>query len=183
MKPFELLKKFEKSEKTFCLAIINGQKNPLQVFATQIAFDVVPIIYDILDKVGKPKHISLIIRSNGGAIDAPLSLINLIREYCNNLDVFIPDNAHSAATLIALGGNEIIMSPIGSLSPIDPQLNIQGGNRENNINFTFSVEDVSGYYALLDKLKIPNESKIRAIEIITQTISPTILGGIERARN
>jgi len=182
MKRQEIIKKIGESEKSFCISYINGQKNPHELFGTQIALDVVPIFYNILNDVGKQHKISLIIRSNGGDIDAPLPIVSLMREYCDKLEIIIPENAHSAATLISLGGDKIIMTPVSSLSPIDPQINLPALNKEDKIKIRFSVEDVAGYYQLLEKLKIPANSKIKALEYITQTINPAILGQIERVR-
>lgn len=177
-----IINQIEESEKSFCVSYINGQKNPPELFGTQIALDVIPIFYNILQDAGKQRKISLIIRSQGGDIDAPLPIVSLFREYCDKLDIIIPENAHSAATLMSLGCDKIIMTPVSSLSPIDPQININTNNKENNINIRFSVEDVAGYYQLLEKLKITDKSKIKALEYITQTINPTILGQIERVR-
>ena len=46
-------------------------------------------------------------------VDAPWPIISLLREYCESLAVLIPFRAHSAATLIALGCDEIVMSYVG----------------------------------------------------------------------
>ena len=177
-----ILTQIEETEKSFCISYINGQKNPPELFGTQIALDVIPIFYNILNNVGKQRKISLIIRSHGGDIDAPLPIVSLLREYCDKLEIIVPENAHSAATLIALGCDRIIMTPVSSLSPIDPQININTNNKDTNTLIRFSVEDVAGYYQLLEKLKITDKSKIKALEYITQTINPTILGQIERVR-
>ena len=44
----------------------------------------------------------------------------MIREYCDKFSVLVPDKAHSAATMIALGADEIVMSNLSEISPIDP---------------------------------------------------------------
>lgn len=180
----KIIEKIETLENCFCITLINGQKNPAQVFATQIALDILPLFYEILEKKGKVEKLALVIRSNGGIIDTPLPVINLLREYCQTLLILVPENAHSAATLISLGGNEIVMTPISSLSPIDPQIPIpqtQVENKPNNVKI-HSVEDISGYYELLDKLKITEDGKIKALELIAKTLDPIILGQIERVR-
>jgi hypothetical protein len=43
-----------------------------------------------------------------------------MREFCETLSVLIPHRAVSAGTLIALGADEIIMTPLSILGPIDP---------------------------------------------------------------
>lgn len=179
----EIIKQIGDLQKSFCLSIVYGQKQPQNLFATQIAFDVLPILYEILELQGKTKKISFVVRSNGGIIDAPLPIINLIREYCEEIEIIIPENAHSAATLIALAGDNIIMTPMSSLSPIDPQINIKETEKDASLKkISFSVEDIAGYYQLLDKLRITDEGKIKALEYIAHTINPAILGQIERVR-
>ena len=44
----------------------------------------------------------------------------MIREYCDTFSVLVPYKARSAATMIALGADEIVMSDLSELSPIDP---------------------------------------------------------------
>jgi len=180
-----IINEIEELEDCFCITLINGQKNPPNLFPTQIALDILPILYEILENKGKVKKIGLVVRSNGGIIDTPLPVINVIREYCKTLSIYVPENAHSAATLISLGGNEIIMTPIASLSPIDPQINIPQSPAENKpTNLTnFSTEDITGYYELLDKLKMSEDGKIKALELIAQTLNPIVLGQIERVRD
>ncbi len=182
MKSYEILEKLS-NEDTLVISLITGEKRPLELFATQIALDILPIFYDIFEETGRKKIIKLVLRSNGGVLDAPLPIVNLIREYCDNFNIYVPENAHSAGTLIALGADKIFMSPFGSLSPIDPQINIEDRKGENKSKISFSVEDVAGYYNLIDKLGITDEGKIKALEFITQKISPTLLGQIERVRN
>ena len=46
----------------------------------------------------------------------------MIREYTNHFSVIVPYRAFSAATLTALGANEIIMHPMGVLRPTDPSV-------------------------------------------------------------
>ena len=178
METKDILSKISEEQNSFCIAYINGEKQPGNLFATIINKDVIPIFYQILEAQGHSKKISLIIRSNGGNLDTPWPLISLLREYCDELEILIPENAHSAATLISLAGDEIIMTPISSLSPIDPQVFLEKEKEKETLE-KFSVEDISEYYALLDKSK---NGKIKAIELISESINPTILGKIERIR-
>lgn len=181
MESYEILKALE-NDGYMCCSLIHGEKKPTELFGTQLAVDILPCFYDLFEN--KPKNCSklaLILRSNGGFVDTPLPLVNLIREYFSEFKVFVPENAHSAATLIALGANQIVMSPIGSLSPFDPQINFVN-KTDNKTNMSFSVEDIAGYYDLIDKLKIEGTDRVKALEFMTQNISPTHLGQIERIR-
>jgi hypothetical protein len=177
----EILERLQDDD-SLVFSLINGEKRPLELFATQIAPDILPLLYEIFEEFGKKKIIKLILRTNGGVIDAPLPIVNLIKEYCDEFHVYIPENAHSAGTLITIGADKIIMSPLGSLSPIDPQIQIDDKNN-NKAKIPLSVEDIAGYYRLLNDLKISDEGKIQALEFITRQIEPARLGQIERVRN
>jgi hypothetical protein len=72
---------------------------------------------------GNKKDILLIVQSHGGRIE-PAYLISktLKRLSANKFVAVVPRRAKSAATLIALGADEIHMGMMSQLGPIDPQL-------------------------------------------------------------
>lgn len=180
----ELLKQLETSESHLAMAMFYGRKNPQNLFRTQIAHDSIQYLYEIFKKSPDRKSLNLVLRSNGGILEAPLPMVSLIREFFDEFTVFVPENAHSAATLLLLGADKIVMTPMSSLSPVDPQLNLP--NPDKNVNITsisFSVEDIAGYYKLLEKLRLTDEKKVEALKFLTEKIHPALLGQIERVRD
>jgi hypothetical protein len=81
---------------------------------------VVPL-YDQLKAVGHQEELDLVLFTGGGDTEAPWRIVSLIREFCTRFSVLIPHRAHSAGTLLALGADEIVMTPLAVLGPIDPQ--------------------------------------------------------------
>ncbi|QMT59714.1 ATP-dependent Clp protease proteolytic subunit [Legionella sp. PC997] len=68
------------------------------------------------------KDILLIINSNGGQIEPAYFISKICKEKSKSkFVVSIPSRAKSAATLIALGADEIHMGSLSELGPIDPQ--------------------------------------------------------------
>lgn len=67
------------------------------------------------------RHLDLIIHSPGGSAEAAESMVVYLRRRFDHVRVFIPVAAMSAATMIALSGNEIVMGQHSQLGPIDPQ--------------------------------------------------------------
>jgi len=68
-------------------------------------------------------ELDIIIHSSGGDIDAAYNLACLFQKYGSKKLIFIiPRWAKSAATLIACAGDEILMTPIAELGPLDPQI-------------------------------------------------------------
>jgi hypothetical protein len=78
------------------------------------------MIYDCIKS--KRKSIDLILQSGGGDIDSAEKIVTLIRRQIQSLRVIVTERAKSAATLIALASNEIVMSDTSELGPIDPQI-------------------------------------------------------------
>lgn len=64
----------------------------------------------------------LILTTNGGQADAAYRIARLLQLVSERFYLFVPERCKSAGTLLALGANEIIMSPIAELGPLDVQL-------------------------------------------------------------
>ncbi|EQD49447.1 protein containing DUF114, partial [mine drainage metagenome] len=88
----------------------------------QIAEDAVRVMYDqILLLPNRPvEKLDIFLCSNGGAGTVPWRLVSLFREFAKSLSVLLPYRAYSAATLLALGADEIVMHPFAEMGPIDP---------------------------------------------------------------
>ena len=108
-------------------------KRPLLCYATQASRvpDGAPVsiddgdlvgFSDLVDSVGGSKADVFII-SNGGSAEATERIVRRLRGRFSELRFLVPSNAYSAATLMCLAGDEILMLPEGTLGPIDPQLN------------------------------------------------------------
>ena len=164
------------------LVYFTGDKNPVQNFGTAIALDTLPLFYQHFLKLGKRKKISLFLYSQGGHLNAPWPIVNLIREYCEELEIIIPSKALSAATLISLGADKILMTPFSQLSPIDPTGTFQiDEKRSENI----SIEDVTGYISFArEKIGISEQSaRVEILKKISDQIRPSVLGSVNRTHS
>lgn len=69
------------------------------------------------------KNVLLFILSRGGEGEPAYQISKLCKSYAHEkFIVVVPRHAKSAATLIALGADEIHMGPLSQLGPIDPQI-------------------------------------------------------------
>lgn len=68
------------------------------------------------------RRIFLFIRSDGGQGTAALRMINILRHWADELTALIPTEAASAATMLALGADEIQIGPLGFLSAVDTSI-------------------------------------------------------------
>src|SRR5207245_709873 len=72
--------------------------------------DAVRVMFDHMLKLPKDlKKLDIFLCSNGGSGTVPWRLISLFREYAKTIGVLIPFRAYSAASLLALGADEIVM--------------------------------------------------------------------------
>jgi hypothetical protein len=157
----------------------------------RVAMDIIPVFSKQLQKIGKTQNIDLFLYSTGGDTMVPWRLVSMIREYCDKFSVLIPYKAHSAATMIALGADEIVMTDLSELSPIDPSTaNIFNPpdplNPQNKI--PISVEDVMAYFDLAkNKFGIKNDEDLAKIFIqfieSNPQIHPLALGNVNRIHN
>jgi hypothetical protein len=72
-----------------------------------------------------PDGLDLVIHLPGGSAEAAESLVTYIRSKFNDVRVFVPHAAMSAATMLACSANRIVMGKHSFLGPIDPQFIIQ----------------------------------------------------------
>jgi hypothetical protein len=67
------------------------------------------------------RELDLLVTSPGGSPEATESIIAYLRTQFDHIRVFVPVAAMSAATMLALGSDEIVMGAHSQLGPIDPQ--------------------------------------------------------------
>jgi len=98
--------------------------------------------------------------------------------------MLLPYRAYSAATMLALGADEIVMHPFAEMGPIDPTVS----NDFNPIDpstqqkIGISVEDVKAYISFVkESVGIRHEDElVKALEILAQKVHPLALGNVER---
>ncbi len=184
-----LIQELEKERGSRVVTYLTGDRSP--GLETRIGMDVFPLFYDVLNLMGKQQQIDLFIYSAGGATMAAWGLVNLLREFADTVCVLVPFKAHSSATLIALGANDIVMSRMGQLSPVDPTVTsafnpvLPGQAVGTAPQFLpVSVEDVIGFLDLLrDEAKLKDEANItEAVKILASDVRPLALGSVYRAK-
>jgi Serine dehydrogenase proteinase len=175
----------EAARGTSVIAYVTSTRPRLEI---HMAMDVIPIVYEhlrLLPSERAGRKIDLLIHSNGGDGVVPWRLVTLIREYCDEFSVLVPNRAFSAATLTALGADSVIMHPMGMLGPTDPTV----ANEFNPPNerapgelLGISVEDVSSYFALVkEDVGIRHEDElVQALGALSSRVHPLALGNVKR---
>ncbi|MBN2280371.1 MAG: hypothetical protein JXQ65_07320 [Candidatus Marinimicrobia bacterium] len=177
-----LLKKLEKTRNSKLISYITSNRQPGNLFPTRVAQDIIPLLYEHLKSIcngtKKISKISLFLNTLGGDLNAPWPIVNLLREFCEQFEVIIPRDAKSAGTLMCLGANRIVMSPISQLSPVDPEGVFQRDGKKQRIE----VEDVLGFVDFAKERIGLNEqeSLSEALKLLCNEVNPTIVGSVNR---
>jgi len=184
----EKIKEIEERRNSKLICYITGDRGG---FETGITKDVINLFYEHLLLIGNVENIDLLIYSTGGDTLAAFAIVKHLREFCEKFSVLIPYKALSAATLIAIGADEIYMTKLGELSPVDSSVttpyNPTMPNQPPNEPLKFlpvNMEEVTGYINLAKhKVGLKEEISLNSIlQTLSQRIHPLSLGSVYRAR-
>ena len=79
-------------------------------------------VHELLSKLGNLDSLSVLVDSPGGDIDCAYRIVRSIRENADDVEVMVPRWAKSAATLICIGADQILLGSTGEMGPMDVQL-------------------------------------------------------------
>jgi hypothetical protein len=184
VKRIELINKIEKLRGSTVICYLTSLR---QNVAGIMADDQVRVFFDHLLKLGRsskklPK-LDIFLVSNGGSGTVPWRLTALFREYADSVGVLLPYRAYSAATMLALGADEIVMHPFAEMGPIDPTVqNAFNPVGPNGQVIGIGVEDVSSYIQFVKQtVGITHEDElVEALRALTDKVHPLALGNVER---
>lgn len=83
--------------------------------------DEISVLEELKFIKSKPEesNIILVLDSYGGNIYSAVKILNIIKTKCKKLSIVVPQRAKSAATLMCLGADEIVMGEQSELGPLD----------------------------------------------------------------
>ena len=83
--------------------------------------------------------LDLIIHSPGGSLEATEQIVQYLRAKYRYIRAIIPQNAMSAATMLACACDEIVMGKQSAIGPIDPQMTL---TRANGIAYSLPAHSI-----------------------------------------
>jgi hypothetical protein len=138
------------------------------------------VFFSLLKKIGTQKRIMLFVKSDGGVGKASLRIVNLLRQYTSRLSVLIPLNCMSAATMIALGADEILMGPMAHLSPVDTSLTHDLSPIDvNNNRVSVSLDELTRILNLWQREA--KEENVNPYSAIFNHVHPLVIGAVDRS--
>ena len=92
--------------------------------ASLTAEDLLPIDDQLSNLQGDA--IDLVLETPGGSGEAAEDIVRLVRRKFSSMGIVVPGTAKSAGTILAMSGDEILMSHESALGPIDAQITQKG---------------------------------------------------------
>ena len=182
----EIIKELEAKRNSKILLYVTGDRKGME---TQLHVEVLDYFIHHLDLLdGDVEKISLVLHTRGGNTNAAWTLVNLIEQFCDKLEVIVPSKAHSAGTLMCLGAKTILMTKQATLGPIDPSvttpLNPAIPGAPPGAKASVSVESIGGFLDFAkDALGEDSPGVAEAFMKLAGAVHPLVLGDAYRARS
>lgn len=141
------------------------------------------VLYEVLEKLGAHDTIYLFLKSDGGNSQVPLRFVSLLRQHCKNLIALVPLECASAATMIALGANQILMGPSAYLTAVDSSLNhaLSPINSRDNERVSVSLDELTRVIRLWREQN--TDSSDNPYQHLFSYIHPLVIGAVDRAES
>ncbi len=147
---------------------------------SRIIHDDVVVFYEMMKQRKHKKTLYLFIKSEGGNGQASLRIINLLRDYYEEIIALVPLDCASAATMLVLGANKIIMGSPAYLSAVDTSITheLSPVDKDNDLVSVSQVE-LSRVLKLWEDKK--DENKDNPYNKLYDHIHPLVFGAVDRA--
>lgn len=182
----ELYKKIEEKRGNPLIVYITSQRTlvipqmrkPLGMMASDSIEELIEQIETI--ESNSRGAVDLFIESTGGDPLASWRIISLLRSSFKKVNVLVPHSAYSAATLLALGADNIVMGRYGCLGPIDPQITTK---KKDGTSQQFGYEDVASFLDFVrEEGGITEQQYIKeALDKLCESVEPPVLGFAKRS--
>jgi len=150
--------------------------NPM--LAGDVALQLEPLVAEL----GKVDKIDLVLRSTGGVAETPWRILSVLRCFCEELEVIVPRAAMSGATHIAIGADNLVMSPFSALGSVDPTRNHPLLPRDPQGNPTpASVQDLKHCLEFLKRNVTDKEPLGPLVGQLFNHVHPLAIGAIEQS--
>jgi hypothetical protein len=146
-----------------------------------VAHSDVVALFEILERLGSSDRVYLFVKSSGGNGKAALRFVNLLRKHCSTLVVLTPLECASAATMVALGANEIQMGPMAYLTAVDVSLthDLSPVDRDND-RVGVSLDELRRVVRLW-RDQSHGGDRVNPYAHLYQHVHPLVIGAVDRA--
>ena len=137
-------------------------------------------LYGVLQAVGESDRACVFIKSDGGSGQVSLRMVNLLRQFSKKLTALVPLECQSAATMLALGADEIRMGPLAHLSAVDTSLthDLSPIDRDND-RVSVSQDELARVIKLWQREESDQDTNPYAA--LFTHVHPLVIGAVDRS--
>ncbi|ASU83482.1 hypothetical protein CDO52_12415 [Nocardiopsis gilva YIM 90087] len=138
-------------------------------------------LYECLRSMKGARELNMVLYTNGGEIDVTRRIALLLYEFCDELNIMVPDNSVSSGTLLCLAAHKLTLGPMARLGPIDPHISASGASA--NMPKKISTEEIRAFREMASTWFsiCPTESENETFRALSQWFFPATLGAFYRA--
>jgi len=153
----------------------NSRKNPVLILNLETInrMDLIKVQYKLHGK--SFKNLDVILHTPGGDIDAAFLFSKLLMKATEELNIIVPWYSKSAGTLMCLSADELIMTNLSELGPLDTQI------QEDQNGDTEYISALNGFKALEQVQKHTIETLDIAVKLIYSRSSMKISESVHLA--
>ncbi|MBL7719074.1 MAG: hypothetical protein JNL72_09595 [Flavipsychrobacter sp.] len=149
------------------------QKPASQPINLQIAAEDINGFMSALHGMDCSKGLTLVLHSPGGISNAPETIVSYLRSKFGYIQTIIPTFAMSAATMVALSSDLIVMGRQSQMGPIDPQMPANGR--------TFSALAILDQFKEAEKKILEDKGYAHVYAPMISSLGPALLQESKRA--
>jgi hypothetical protein len=138
-------------------------------------------MYGIIKSIGKVPHLNFFIKSTGGFGEASLRMIHLLRQFADKVTALVPLECESAATMLALGADEILMGPLAQLSAVDTSLTHDLSPIDRDNDRVKVSQDELGRVVRLWREQAGDNHDSNPYSALYGHVHPLVIGAVDRA--
>lgn len=138
-------------------------------------------LHGLLSKRIRRDTLYLYVKSDGGSGKSALRMIHLLRNYYRRIIALVPLDCASAATMLVLGADKIIMGPLAYLSAIDTSITheLSPIDQKYNNKVSVSQNELDRVLRLWDaKNEVKGENPYLTLY---EHVHPLVFGAVDRA--
>src|SRR4029450_12793440 len=139
-------------------------------------------LQELLQDLGPQRHLTLVVKSDGGGGMGALRMVHLLRQYTRRLTLLAPLNCASAATMLALGADRIGMGPLSYLTAVDTSLehDLSPVDHTNNL-VAVSNDEVERVIRLWKETSERGGDDVTPCQERYKSLHPLVIGALDRA--
>lgn len=119
-------------------------------------------VYDLVkEKKDRKNELIILLDTGGGSVYSAVKIMDCLRSYYTKISIAVPQEAKSSGTMMCFGADELIMSAISELGPLDKPMP-HPDNENSYISALDIVKSIDGMLETAIETQVNHARKLRS---------------------